>query len=230
MSIHVQGKGCRVVAKILLDRFYIIAAPKSRNSIRMSKIMKASIRTVDFCDQLFEVEVHGLSREISTELIRKYKSARIAPCLACSLLPLILPLLLALEDFHNIRSRSQIPRLPAFGGKKVIFTAALAFPLELLIDCKYSAPEVHTIPSQAQHLPFPESGKESDDVDALKLMALANANKVLDCLIVKGLDFFPDCIRQLAGVIRVYPNIPELLRLLKCAMKHAVDVADRFRS
>lgn len=46
-----------MVAKILLDRFYIITAPKSSNSIRMAKIMKASIGAVDFCDQLFEVEV-----------------------------------------------------------------------------------------------------------------------------------------------------------------------------
>lgn len=72
-----------MVAKIFLDRFYIITTPKGSDSIRMTKIVEPSIGAVDFYDQLFEVEVHGLSREISAELIREYKPTRIAPCLTC---------------------------------------------------------------------------------------------------------------------------------------------------
>ena len=72
-----------MVAKIFLDRFYIITTPKDSDSIRMTKIVEPSIRAVDFCDQLLKMEVHSLRREVASQLIREYKPTRIAPCLTC---------------------------------------------------------------------------------------------------------------------------------------------------
>ena len=57
MTINVQSNGCCCVAKVALDRFYIIPVFDGDNSVLMAQIMKAHLRTTHLFDDPLEAVV-----------------------------------------------------------------------------------------------------------------------------------------------------------------------------
>ena len=71
MCIYIQGKGCRMMPEILLNRFDIIPTAQRCHCIRMTQIMEPQIRTVNLSGQFFKVKVNRLCGKVPTEFVCK---------------------------------------------------------------------------------------------------------------------------------------------------------------
>ena len=80
VSVYVQSESGCMVSKVFLHCFDIVSGSDSGDSIRVSKIMKASIREADGGGKFLEVFINRVFTVILSERVSKHQIQRIVPC------------------------------------------------------------------------------------------------------------------------------------------------------
>ena len=153
MAVNVQGKrGCSM-AKVSLDRFYIIPRTEGRNGITVTKIMKTGIRTANGRNNFFEVPDNSLWNQMATQLVGKHQIHGVIPGSTCLLLMLVLLKLSIPQKLHNPWDGRYFAWLIIFERNQQKRTARFLFLLQLPADPNGASHKIYAIPRQPQGPP-----------------------------------------------------------------------------
>lgn len=171
--------------------------------------MEPRLRAANRNNQALVILIDGVRRKVFPQLIREHEAV-VLPGRARPETPLRLAAPLTVKQPHyEVGGRDPAPPIIFQGDQPILALPSFILGLlELLINQKRALVEVHPVPDEAQHLPFPQAGEQGDKIQQLKAVAVDLLQELPDGVIVQRLYLLLHNPGQCAGVRRSHTQVP----------------------